>query len=260
MQHNRFCHQGRADVLVGWAIPISLEVHPPTPLSFAPSSSQHDIICFCTPCRLPVRLMNPYLLVTMHNSHKMETPKCVTWVYLLGDSMVTTHLHVYFLNLTITILNSTYFPSSHLLVPHLGPSFFLSPPTHSNATTSISLPTQTDLVERNQWKGFICPLHHPLPHWAVDVTSFASAHPVDNQLGWWIHIYLWPHATPTRSKNSTALTKLIGWHILAERREITKCGGFSWSSRCNTGKRGKWQCKQDHGVDDMLEKTTSEQS
>jgi hypothetical protein len=71
---------------VSWAIPIALGVHPPTPLSFAPWSSQLAIDSFYAPHRLQARL---YLSFTCDctNIRKMETPKWrVMWACLLGDS------------------------------------------------------------------------------------------------------------------------------------------------------------------------------
>jgi len=59
---------GASQCSVGWAIPIALGVHPPSPSAFAPWSSRRLVACFHPPCRLPARLSNTILLAMVRKS------------------------------------------------------------------------------------------------------------------------------------------------------------------------------------------------
>ena len=57
------------------------------------------------------------------------------------------------------------------------PSFsFAHPPT---PVLSVNLHLKPNLVEEDQWKGFIRPVHRPSPRGAVDIKSTTPTHPVD---------------------------------------------------------------------------------
>jgi len=57
-----------------------------------------------------------------------------------------------------------------------GPFSFAHPPT---PVLSVTLHLKPNPVEENWWKGFICPVHRPLPRGAVDVKSTT---PIDYQV------------------------------------------------------------------------------
>jgi len=77
------------------------------------------------------------------------------------------------------------------LLPTLPLPYYLSP--------CILFPLKPNLVEEDWWKGFICPVHRPSPHGAVDVKSTTPTHPIDYQVNTLV-FYLWWHEHPQENQ------------------------------------------------------------
>ena len=118
----------------------------------------------------------------------------------VGNTQVTCHVGVpscgqhhrnMFIDLLLTCtITNTIINNSLASPPYtssLPPFSFAHPPT---PVLSVTLCLKPNLVEEDWWKGFICPVHHPLPHGAVDVKSTTPTHPID----YWVNtltFYLW---------------------------------------------------------------------
>ena len=87
--------------------------------------------------------------------------------------------------ITNTIINDSL--ASPLCASSLAPFSFAHPPT---PVLSVTLHLKPNPVEEDWWKGFICPVHHPLPHGAVDIKSTTPMHPIDYRVNT-LTFYLW---------------------------------------------------------------------
>ena len=109
-----------------------------------------------------------------------------------GNTQVTCHVgvpscgqhhHNVFIDLLLTCTITNTIINDSLASPpctlSLAPFSFAHPPT---PVLSVTLCLKPNLVEEDQWKGFICPVHHPSPHGAVDVKSTTPMHPIDYQV------------------------------------------------------------------------------
>ena len=106
-----------------------------------------------------------------------------------GNTQVTCHVGVpscgqrhrnvfIALLLTCTITNTIINNSLALCPCTSSPALFsfAHPPT---PVLSVTLHLKPNLVEEDQWKGFIHPVHRPSPYGAVDVKLTTPMHPID---------------------------------------------------------------------------------
>ena len=108
-------------------------------------------------------------------------------------------------------------PLPYLHAPCLRPLFLL-PTLPLLYYVSVTLHLKPNLVEEDWWKGFICPVHHPLPHGAVDIKSTTPMHPIDYQVNT-LTFYLWW----CEHMQDDWWTTQENQDMAAKHKEVTRC-------------------------------------